>query len=124
MFDEAWAQRAKRACDPVFDAAGVGFVDQVGVTDNRVTFLLWEADPLLFAARFPDSGIEESYGDQWPAPCIDYWVYLEENLPTQQCRISCEGWSLPDEYVELAGDGRLDGATLASIFPRILIVNP
>ncbi len=36
--------------------------------------MLWEADPLRFAERYPDSGVVESYGPQWPAPCIDYSV--------------------------------------------------
>ena len=29
----------------------------------------------MFAERYPDSGIVESYGTQWPdVTCIDFWV--------------------------------------------------
>ena len=55
-------------CDPVFEAADVGFVRQVqyaGPGYRRVDAMLWEADPEQFAARYPDSGVAESYGRQW-----------------------------------------------------------
>ena len=65
----------------VFDAADVGFVRQIQVRRSgesafaslsemtgiaEEVALLWEADPELFAERYPDSGIVESYGEQWP----------------------------------------------------------
>lgn len=116
MVDRAWAEAVERACDPVFTAAEAGFVFQLVMGEGGIAALLWEADPLLFAARFPGSGIEESYGEQWPAPCIDFWVYLEG----EQARISYEGWSGQDVLVPLTGDGGADGAQIAGEFSRIL----
>ena len=78
-FDAAWADEVVRLCDPVFEAADVGFVRQVmhaGDDRTRVDALLWEAEPQRFAERYPESGIIETYGqEQWPGvPCIDFWA--------------------------------------------------
>ena len=83
---------------------------------------MWEADPGRFAARFPDSGISEEYGEQWPPPCIDYWVYVDPVEMT--ARLSTEGWSRLDEAVSLTGDGSQDGFVLAATFAAILRVWP
>lgn len=61
-------------------AAEVGFVRQAQYADEAhqvVAALLWEADPIKFAARYPDSGIVETYGeDAWSGVhCIDYWGF-------------------------------------------------
>jgi hypothetical protein len=80
---------------------------------------LWEAEPALFAARYPDSRIEDSYGDQWPGVfCIDHWIYVDP--VTMTACLSVEGWSGTDESVDLTGDGRVDGRHLASEFAHIL----
>ena len=80
---------------------------------------MWEAEPTRFAARYPDSRIEDSYGDQWPgASCIDYWIYVDP--VTMTARVSVEGWNRADETVGLTGDGRVDGRRLASKFAHIL----
>src|SRR6476660_9796187 len=95
--DLTWRDAVRDACEPVFAWADVGFVW------NRATFyavqptLLWEADPEWFAARYPDSGIERSYGEQWPPPCIDYWVYVDPG--TTVARHSVEGWSVSAHIV-------------------------
>jgi hypothetical protein len=71
------------------------------------------------AARYPDSRIEDSYGDDWPGvPCVDYWIYVDPT--TMTARLSVEGWSRPDDAIDLTGDGRVDGARLASEFAHIL----
>ena len=90
MLGEPWAEEVARVCDPVFEAADVGFVRQVsyaGDEQNEVVYLLWEADPQRFADRYPDSGIVETYGeDQWRAVhCIDYWVNLDQ--ANRRCRL-------------------------------------
>ncbi|WP_309650540.1 hypothetical protein [Nocardioides sp.] len=126
-FDGRWATEVCRACDPVFAAADVGFVRSGDVTDpgdQKVGAILWEADPTRFAARYPDSGIVRSYGeDQWPGVgCIDFWLYVEAEAAT--LRLSVEGWSLPHLAIEATGHGGMDGMQVASVFARILGVSP
>lgn len=123
--DRGWADQVAKECDPVFEAADVGFVRQVQYADDAqslVAALLWEADPERFAARYPDSGIVETYGaDQWPAVhCIDYWVNVDH--AGRRCRLSAEGWNLPEIWLELSGRGDADGASIADTFARILSV--
>lgn len=67
-FDQRWADAVCSVCDPVFASADVGFVRQIqsDPADGLVQALLWEADPLRFAERYPDSRIVDSYGDEWP----------------------------------------------------------
>ena len=112
--DEAWLSVVSGWCDPVFEAADAGFA----VNQRGPTALLWEADPEAFVRRYPDSRVEDSYGDSWPAPCLDYWAYLEPE--SGRARLSVEGWNLPDVVVELTGHAELDGAHLAAVFARIL----
>jgi hypothetical protein len=123
LFDNRWVEEVSAYCDPVFDAAQVGFKRQILKADEEgqvATALLWEADPAAFAKRYPDSGIVKTYGaDQWPSVhCIDYWLYLEPEH--RRCRISVEGWNLPELVVELRGHSGLDGAAIADTFARIL----
>ena len=118
-----WAADVAALCDPVFEAAAVGFTRQSmpPVQEHGVVgAILWEADPRQFAARYPDSGIVESYGEeQWSSVgCIDYWVYLDH--PTGRCRLSVEGWNLPDLWLEMTGLSSVDGAAGADTFARIL----
>jgi hypothetical protein len=122
-FDNQWVEEVCAHCDPVFDVAQVGFVRQVLPTDNATTAvdaLLWEADPVKFAARYPDSGIVESYGEkQWlEVHCIDYWVYVDHER--SRCRMSVEGWNLPNLMIDLHGNSGLDGPAIADTFARIL----
>ncbi|HSS67835.1 MAG TPA: hypothetical protein VLK34_04745, partial [Nocardioidaceae bacterium] len=118
--DLAWRDAVRAACDPVFASADVDFRwnghSDFGV--GSAPTLLWEADPLQFAARYPDGRIEESYGEGWPAPCIDYWVYIDPVSMT--ARLNVEGWGGPDPVVELTGDGVVDGQLLAAAFAEIL----
>lgn len=118
--DVAWREAVRATCEPVFAAADVGFKWNGYVAfDAEHPALLWEAEPARFAARYPDSRIEESYGDQWPGvTCVDYWIYVDP--VTMTARLSVEGWSGTDETVDLTGDGLVDGRRLASTFARIL----
>ena len=122
VLDDAWADEVVRSCEPVFRAADVGFVHQVGYGDDErrtVSALLWEAEPHRFAERYPDSGIVDSYGDQWPGVhCIDFWVYLEPDVG--RARLSAEGWNLPQLHLDIRGIGSVDGADIADTFARIL----
>jgi hypothetical protein len=123
LFGKAWRDAVRTGCDSVLVAADVGFEWNSSATyDPDHPALLWEADPLLFAARYPESGIERSYGDQWPAPCLDYWVYVDPVGRT--ARLSVEGFPEPDGLLSLTGDGARDGALLASVFAEILRLPP
>ena len=74
QLDRSWAEGVCWVCDPGYTAADVGFARQIHEGPRRgITALLWEADPQMFAERYPDSGIVESYGTQWPdVTCIDF----------------------------------------------------
>ncbi|MBO0846332.1 MAG: hypothetical protein J2P22_13050 [Nocardioides sp.] len=119
--DVALRDAVRAACEPVFMATDVGFVWNRHVSfDEEHPSLLWEADPVLFAARYPESRIEEGYGDQWPPPCIDYWIHI--NPADMTARLSMEGGR--DETVTLTGDASEDGRLLAEEFARSLRVAP
>lgn len=106
---------------PVLAAADAGFEWNASVIfDPDHPTLLWEADLSRFAARYPDSGIEEGYGEQWPPPCIDYWIYVDPVKLT--ARLSTEGWSHVDEVVNLIRDAVQDGREMAARFESILRV--
>lgn len=123
VLGEQWADEVAQACDPIFEAADVGFVRQVTYANDdkhEVISLLWEADPQRFADRYPDSGIVETYGeDQWQrVHCIDYWLNLDQ--PNRRCSLSAEGWNLPELWLDLRGVGAWDGPAIADTFARIL----
>lgn len=102
-----------------------GFVRQIQFSDpaeEQVAAILWEAVPDRFLARYPDSGLVETYGgeDQWAdVHCIDYWIYVDHQA--MRARLSVEGWNLHEIGVPLRGDV-FDGARLADLFARILNV--
>ena len=123
-FDGQWAAEVCAYCDPVFEAANVGFVRQ-GQSDTDADSsvggaILWEADPPRFAEAYPDSGIVESYGaEQWDGVgCIDYWVYVDAD--DSLCRLSVEGWNLPEVLIRARGHGGFDGMAIAAVFARVL----
>lgn len=122
--DKGWFDAVFRWCDPVFKHADVGFEGRsvAGGSGNTVDAFLWEAQPRRFVARYPDSGLIESYGEeQWAGvPCIDYWIYVEPDH--RRCRVSVEGWNLTEFCVETTGNGNRDGVHLASLVARILQV--
>lgn len=121
-FDERWLSLVLEQCFPVFERANVGFTHQVVFDENDgdiVKSVLWEADPTLFATRYPDSGIIEAYGaENWAdVTCIDYWLYLNPEDGTG--RVSVEGWNFDDTTLQLSGDDH-DAALLANTFASIL----
>jgi hypothetical protein len=121
--DVAWRDAVRAACESVLASAQVGFQwNDTTHFDGDTPALLWEADPQRFATRYPESGIERSYGDQWPPSCIDYWIYVDP--ATMTARLSVEGWNLSDTTVHLVGgDGTSDGQLLAATFASILGVS-
>jgi hypothetical protein len=121
--DLTWRDAVRAVCEPVLASVDVGFAwnDSV-VFDREHPALLWEADPGRFVARHPDCGLEEGYGELWPPPCIDYWIYVDPVEMT--ARLSTEGWSRRDETVGLTGDGSQDGRVLADKLGAVLGVGP
>ena len=115
--DGAWCEAVVPHFQPLFDAIDCDGVFHV--IPDPPQALLWEADPQAFAARYPDSGVVESYGDQWPAPCLDYWLYLTDSS-AGMIGISWEGWDSPSVDVPITGDGERDGAALAARLRRYL----
>ena len=119
-FEPEWSAIVCRRLDALFYSTAAGFSRSspaqpvTGVVDD----LLWEADPLQFAERYPDSGIVESYGEQWPAPCIDYWVYVD--VETRMATLSTEGWSHDNQEIALSGNGAEDADRLHEHLARIL----
>ena len=104
-------------------SADVGFVwNGLGGFEGDHPAMLWEADPARLAGRYPDSRVMESYGDEWPPPCVDYWIYVDPSTMTVE--LSVEGWDLSRETLGLTGDGTHDGQVLATRFAEILGVAP
>jgi hypothetical protein len=125
--DSTWVEGVRRWCDPVFSSAncgfewnGSGYNSEAG---GQVTAMLWEAVPDLFAERYPESDIIEQYGvEQWPPPCIDYWIYVDP--VTHTAELSIEGWSYWPTPLPLSGDAEADGRMLATKFAEFLRVSP
>ncbi|WP_323099172.1 hypothetical protein [Intrasporangium sp. YIM S08009] len=121
-FDDDWSATVCAALDSLFLGASAGFSRSSPgqPRDGVVSDMLWEADPLRFAERYPDSGVVESYGAGWPPPCIDYWVYVD--VPTRLAMLSTEGWTGDHRPVELSGRGAVDARRLAAALGEILSV--
>lgn len=51
------------------------------VTENEdaEVAVLFEAEPESFVRTNPGLGIEDSYGTQWPPPCLDLWVKFDRH---------------------------------------------
>jgi hypothetical protein len=119
-FDQQWVQSVCDFCDPIFEAASVDFTRQISLANTgMVDTLLWEADPVLFAQTYPDSGVIGSYGEHWPeVGCIDFWVYVEHEKG--QVRLSIEGWALPELVLPFTGSKDIHAYGIADTFARIL----
>lgn len=102
-FEPEWSAIVCRRLDTLFDSTCAGFSrsSPAQPVTGVVGDMLWEADPIRFAERYPDSEIVDSYGDQWPPPCIDYWVYID--VDARLATLSTEGWSHDDQEIALSG---------------------
>ncbi len=75
--------------------------------DGRVSSVLYEAAPLDFVSRYPDSRLQDSYGDQWPPPCVDLW--LKFDWDEKRTDLDLEGFDV---------DGRLQSLGHAAVAIR------
>lgn len=114
-FEVKWLAIVCGRLDCLFEATGAGFSRSMPgePVDEQVGDMLWEADPMRFAERYPESWIVESYGDQWPAPCIDYWIYID--VDSRRATFSIEGFDVDPESVALTGDGSQDAERLRKV---------
>jgi hypothetical protein len=121
-FDDDWTVAVCAVLDALFLGASAGFsrTARAQPRPGVVEDLLWEADPVLFAERYPESGVVASYGGQWPPTCIDFWVYVD--APTRRAVLSTEGEGAQPPPVELTGRGGVDAARLAAVLGEILSV--
>lgn len=121
-FDDDWSATVCSLLDQLFLSASAGFSRTAPEQPRNgvVEDMLWEADPLRFAERYPDSRIIDSYGGQWPPPCIDYWVYIDAGA--RRALISTEGWSAERQSLDLTGRGNDDAQRIGEVLGAILSV--
>jgi len=98
-----------------------------------VVAALYEADPLDFVRRYPRSRLEESYGDQWPPPCVDLW--LKFDWDAGRAELDLEGFEVLDDLhasgheglaqrvTELSGDVNEDARMIARALALVLGVS-
>ncbi|MEA4943958.1 MAG: hypothetical protein VB080_05900 [Propionicimonas sp.] len=41
--------------------------------------VLFETDAESFARRYPWTDIDASYGQEWPPPCLDLWIKIDDH---------------------------------------------
>ncbi|MCE1177718.1 MAG: hypothetical protein LWW86_01600 [Micrococcales bacterium] len=123
-FDDNWMATVCERLDAVFAAADAGFSRSApqDPAPARLEPMLWETDAGSFLARYPDSGIRASYGEQWPPPCIDYWVEVTE--ASTHAVLSVEGWSAQIDPIPLTGAGEEDAVHIADALATVLGVDP
>lgn len=116
--------------DPVLAEAGFEQSSFVITEDEQMIGVVYEADPVDFLRRYPQSGLDESYGDQWPAPCVDLWlkfyrdvrrieVDLEGIEVLDQLRASGQD-ALAERVTQLSGDLDADAQVIADALARVL----
>lgn len=118
-FDDDWQPVVCRHLDALFDDAGAGFSRSSEAKNGQVEDMLWETDPISFAERYPDSGIEESYGSQWPPHCIDFWIYVDVNR--RLARLSTEGLHARFDKIPLTGRSDVDARAIGEVVAPILV---
>jgi hypothetical protein len=120
----------------VLAEAGFEWNDSGAVADGdgRLVAVLYEADPLDFLRRYPQTRLDESYGDQWPAPCVDLW--LKFDWDAGRAELDLEGFEVLDDLdasgreglaqrvAELSGDVNEDAHMIATGLALVLGVSP
>ena len=119
-FEDDWSSIVCGSLDRIFLRASAGFQRTAPETFTKgvVGDMLWEAEPVRYAERYPDSGVVESYGGQWPPVCIDYWVYVDTSAG--RALVSIEGWDTEPQSVDLTGHGLVDAGRIGGILEGIL----
>jgi hypothetical protein len=102
----------RRWVDPVVAQAGFAWnesgqnVDRAG----RLNAVLYEAAPLDFVTRYPESDLQESYDPgEWPPPCVDLWLEFDWN--EKRTTLNLEGFHVTEH---LAASGLESVATRAT----------
>lgn len=122
-FEPEWTAIVCSRLDCLFEATGAGFSRSMPgePVNGQVGDMLWEADPIRFVERYPESWIIESYGDQWSAPCVDYWIYID--VESRRATFSVEGFTVDPEDVVLTGNGAQDAERLRKILANALRID-
>ena len=118
-----------RWVDPVLAAAGFEWNDSGEASDDgRLVSALYEADPVDFVRRYPQTRLQDGYGDQWPPPCVDLWLKFDWRAGAVDLDI--EGFE-PDDRApgqgtighrvsHLSGNADEDAQRIAAELARIL----
>jgi hypothetical protein len=118
-----------RWVDPVLAEAGFEWNDSGEVADDgRLVSALYEADPVDFVQRYPQTRLRDGYGDQWPPPCVDLWLTFD--WKAGRAELDIEGFE-PDDRARghdtvthrvsgLSGNADEDAQLIAAALARIL----
>jgi hypothetical protein len=102
----------RRWVDPVVAQAGFRWNEHAQEVDRagRLNAVLYEAVPLDFVTRYPESDPQESYHpDEWPPPCVDLWLEFDWN--ESRTDFNLEGFEVTQD---LAASGHQGVATRAT----------
>ena len=102
----------RRWVDPVVAQAGFTWNESGREVDSagRLNAVLYEAGPLDFVTRYPESDLRESYDpDEWPPPCVDLWLEFDWN--ENRTDLNLEGFHVTQH---LAASGHQGVATRAT----------
>lgn len=102
----------RRWVDPVVAQAGFRWNEHAQEVDRagRLNAVLYEAAPLDFVTRYPESDLQESYPpDEWPPACVDLWLKFDWN--ENRTDFNLEGFEVTQD---LAASGHEGVATRAT----------
>jgi hypothetical protein len=116
--------------DPV--VADVGFEPSsfVITEDEQMIGVVYEADPVDFLRRYPQTRLDESNGDQWEAGCIDLWLKFYRDAG--RIELDLEGFEvlehlrasgnevLAERVTQLSGDLDADVQVIADVLALVL----
>ena len=82
----------ERWVDPVLVHAGFELSSAVTTADLKIVGVVYEADPADFARRYPQTGLDEDWGDEVPNTCVDLWVKF--HFDTRRTELQVEGFEV------------------------------